>query len=166
MRKLTMLGALVTIFSLVVAGPALADLVVKLGPGNNTYEERRCPPDGDEGVFGRQGDDRLRLNECGDGGVEDGLAQTPDENDSDVDNAYGNRGGDVIKVNDGDIQDKAVGGRGQHDKCVGDRDLGSDNAVGDPTPESGGPDEDISDNLDEESCETIVWKDGDIYNQT
>jgi hypothetical protein len=77
MRKLTMLGALVTIFSLVVAGPALADLVVKLGPGNNTYEERRCPPDGDEDVFGRQGDDRLLLNECGDGGVEDGLAETP-----------------------------------------------------------------------------------------
>lgn len=71
-----------------------------------------------------------------------------------------------VKVNDGDIQDKAGGGSGQHDKCVGDRDLGSDNAVGDPTPESGGPDEDISDNLDEESCETIVWKDGDFYNQT
>ena len=68
MRKLTMLGALVTIFSLVVAGPALADLVVELGPGNNTYDERRCPPDGDEEVFGRQGDDRLRLNECGDDG--------------------------------------------------------------------------------------------------
>ena len=160
MRKLTMLGALVTIFSLVVAAPALADLVVKLGPGNNTYDERRCPPDGDEDVFGRQGDDRLLLNECGDTDDE------PEASDSDVDNGYGNRGDDVIKVNDGDIQDKAGGGSGQHDKCVGDRDLGSDNAVGDPTPESGGPDEDITDNLDEESCETIVWKDGDFYNQT
>jgi hypothetical protein len=160
MRKLTMLGALVTIFSLVVAGPALAELVVKLGPGNNTYDERRCPPNGDEDVFGRQGDDRLRLNECGDTDDE------PEASDSDVDNAYGNRGDDVIRVNDGDIYDKAGGGSGQHDKCVGDRDLGSDNALGDPTPESGGPDEDISDDLDEESCETIVWKDGDFYNQT
>jgi hypothetical protein len=160
MRKLTMLVALVTIFSLVVAGPALAELVVKLGPGNNTYEERRCPPNGDEDVFGRQGDDRLRLNECGDTDDE------PEASDSDVDNAYGNRGNDVLKVNDGDIYDKAGGGSGQHDKCVGDRDLGSDNAVGDPTPESGGPDEDISDKLDAESCETIVWKDGDFYNQT
>jgi hypothetical protein len=32
MRKLTMLVALATIFSLVVAGPALAQLVVVLGP--------------------------------------------------------------------------------------------------------------------------------------
>jgi hypothetical protein len=166
MRKLIMLGALVTIFSLVVAAPALADLIVELGPYNNTYNERRCLPDGDEEVFGRRGHDRLLLNECGDDGVEDGLPQTPDENDSDVDNANGNRGSDVIKVNDGDIQDTARGGLGQHDKCVGDRDLGSDKAVGDPTPESGGPDEDISDKLDEESCETIVWKDGDFYNQT
>ena len=50
MRKLTMLGALVSILSLVVAGPALADLVVVLGPGDNTYNERRCPPGGDEEV--------------------------------------------------------------------------------------------------------------------
>jgi hypothetical protein len=77
MRKLTMLGTLVTIFSLVVAAPAQADLLVELGPRDNTYDERRCPPDGDEEVFGRQGFDRLRLNECGDGGVEDGLAETP-----------------------------------------------------------------------------------------
>ena len=61
MRKLTMLGALVTIFSLVVAGPALAELVVNLGPGNNTYAERRCPPNGDETVSGRLGNDVLRL---------------------------------------------------------------------------------------------------------
>jgi hypothetical protein len=32
MRKLTMLVALATIFSLVLAGPALAQLVVVLGP--------------------------------------------------------------------------------------------------------------------------------------
>ena len=47
----------------------------------------------------------MRLNACGDDGVEDGLPETPDENDSDVDNGNGNRGADVIKVNDGDIQE-------------------------------------------------------------
>jgi hypothetical protein len=69
-----------------------------------------------------------------------------------------------VRVDDGDIQDTASGGGGSNDRCVGDRDLGSDNAVGDPAP-AGGLDEDISDNLDE-SCETIIWVDGDYYNQT
>ena len=164
MRKLTMLGALVTIFSLVVAGPALADLLVELGPRDNTYNEHRCLPDGDEEVFGRQGDDRLRFNQCGDDGVEDGKPETPDENDSDTDIGKGNRGNDRVRVNDGDIYDTASGGRGSNDTCVGDRDLGSDNAVGDPAP-AGGPDEDISDNL-AESCERIIWKDGDFYDQS
>jgi hypothetical protein len=160
MRKLTMLVALVTIFSLTVAGPALADLLVELGPGDNNYNERRCTPDGDEEVFGKQGDDRLRLNECGDGGVEDGKAETPDENDSDTDIGKGNRGNDRVKVNDGDIYDTASGGRGSNDRCVGDRDLGADNAVG-----GTGPNEDISDTLGE-SCEKIRWKDGDFYTQS
>ena len=46
----------------------------------------------------------------------------------------------VVRVDDGDIQDTAAGGRGQRDRCVGDRDLGDPiNAVGDPTPRSRGP---------------------------
>jgi hypothetical protein len=44
MRKLTMLGVLVTIFSLVVAGPALADLLVELGPRDNIYDDAAVPP--------------------------------------------------------------------------------------------------------------------------
>jgi hypothetical protein len=69
---------------------------------------------------------------------------------------------DLIKVNDGDIQDTANGGN-DRDSCTGDRDLGSDNAVGDPAP-AGGPDEDIKDNLD--SCENKTWVNGNFYNQT
>ena len=159
MRKLTMLVGLVTIFSLALAAPVLAALVHELGPGDNTYNERHCPPDGDETVFGRKGDDVLRLQLCGDTDDE------PEASDSDADKGYGNRGNDRVRVDDGDIQDTASGGGGSNDRCVGDRDLGSDNAVGDPTPATGGTDEDISDTLDE-SCETIVWKDGDFYNQT
>src|SRR5215207_9394561 len=173
MRKLTMLGALVTIFSLVVAGPALAELVVKLGPGNNTYNERRCPPNGDETVFGRGGDDVLRLQVCGDTNTaaspEDGFADTPDT-DSDIDIANGNRGKDRARVDDGDIQDTATGGAGQNDKCVGDLDVGaSATSVDDPPVGPGGgtgAEEDIGDTLDE-SCETIVWVKGfNFYTQS
>jgi hypothetical protein len=154
MRKLTMLVALVTIFSLALAGAALA---VVLGPGDNTYNERRCPPNGNEEVSGRGGHDRLRLHLCGDTQPE------PNAADSDADTAYANRGNDVVRVDDGDIQDTARGGKG-NDRCRGDRDLGSDNAVGDPPP-AGGPDEDISDNLTA-NCERIIWNTGDFYNQT
>ena len=178
MRKLTMLAALVTIISLALAAPALADLLVNLGRGDDTYAERRCPTaannfDGDEEVFGRRGNDVLNLNVCGDVSTadfpEDGLATTPEcaapcTTDSDADVAHGNRGRDTVRVNDADIQDTASGDAGSNDTCVGDRDLGSDNAVGDPPP-AGGPDEDISDNL-AASCDTIIWVNGDFYHQT
>jgi hypothetical protein len=177
MRKLTMLVVLGTIFSLVVAGPALAELLTTtLGPGPQTYNEQRCPTaptyNGDEEVFGKGGADTLNLNLCGDTNTdpafpEDGLANTPEcaapcTTDSDADKANGNSGRDTIKVNDGDIQDTANGGN-DRDSCTGDRDLGSDNAVGDPAP-AGGPDEDIKDNLD--SCENKTWVNGNFYNQT
>jgi hypothetical protein len=162
MRKLTMLVGLVTIFSLALAAPVLAALVHELGPRNNTYNERHCPPDGDETVFGRQGDDRLLLNECGDTEGEDGDPATPD-NDSDVDKGYGNRGQDRVRVDDGDIQDTASGGAGQNDRCVGDLDVGdSATSVDDPPEGHGGGtggEEDIGDTLDD-SCETKVWKEG------
>jgi hypothetical protein len=161
MRKLSMLVGLVTIFSLTLAGPALA-LVTDLGGGNNTYNEKACPPNGDETVNGRGGDDVLRLQVCGDNDVP--LNEPEDTTDSDADIANGNRGKDRVRVDDGDIQDTATGGAGSNDRCVGDRDLGSDNAVGDPPP-AGGPDEDISDTLDP-SCETIIWVNGDFYKQT
>ena len=162
MRKLTMLVALVAIFSLTLAGPALAALVVQLGPGDNTYNERLCPPNGDETVSGLGGDDVLRLQLCGDTANEPDPAGTTPDSDADI--AKGNSGKDRVRVDDGDIQDTASGGNGSNDTCVGDRDLGSDNAVGDPAP-AGGPDEDISDKLDD-SCETIRWVDGDYYHQT
>jgi hypothetical protein len=178
MRKLTMLVALGTILSLALAAPALADLLTTLGPGPQTYNELRCPTaanafDGDEEVFGKGGADTLNLNLCGDTNTtefpEDGLANTPEcdpllncTTDSDADKANGNSGRDTIKVNDGDIQDTANGGN-DRDTCTGDRDLGSDNAVGDPAP-AGGPDEDIKDNLAD--CETKIWVNGNFYNQT
>jgi hypothetical protein len=155
MRKLTMLVALVTIFSLALAGVALA---VDLGPGDNVYNEMACPPNGDEEVNGRGGNDRLRLHLCGDTQPE------PNAADSDVDIGNGNAGRDVVRVDDSDVYDTATGGNGSNDTCRGDRDLGSDNAVGDPPP-AGGPDEDISDTL-AASCETIIWNTGDFYNQT
>src|SRR5215208_7767177 len=168
MRKLTMLVALVTIFSLVVAAPALAQLVVNLGPGNNTYNERRCPPDGDETVSGLAGDDVLRLQVCGD------TANEPDATDSDADIGNGNRGKDRVRVDDGDIQDTATGGSGSNDRCVGDLDLGPTGVDEPPAgPGStvngvptGGPEEDIGDHLDAASCETIIWVTGDFYHQT
>jgi hypothetical protein len=172
MRKLTMVVALVAIFSLALAGPALAELVVNLGPGDNTYNERRCPPNGDETVFGRGGDDRLRLHLCGDTNTatspEDGFPETPD-NDSDVDVGNGNRGNDVIRVDDGDIQDTANGGSGR-DRCVGDLDIGeSATSVDDPPVGPGGgtgAEEDGGDTLTA-SCETKVWVEGiDFYTQS
>jgi hypothetical protein len=162
MRKLTMLGALVTIFSLVVAGPALAQLVVNLGPGDNTYNERRCPPDGDETVSGLAGDDVLRLQVCGD------TANEPDDSDSDADIGNGNRGKDRVRVDDGDIQDTATGGAGSNDRCVGDLDLGTTLNVDDPPEGPGGgtgPEEDVGDTLDD-SCETIIYEPGEFYHQT
>ncbi len=162
MRKLTMLGALVTIFSLVVAVPALAvGPVTNLGGGNNNYNEverGHCPPNGDEEVNGRGGDDRLRLHLCGDTPPE------PNATDSDDDTANGNSGNDIVRVDDEDVYDTATGGNG-NDTCRADRDLGSDNAVGDPTPATGGPDEDISDEVGA-SCEEVIWNTGDFYTQT
>jgi hypothetical protein len=162
MRKLTMLGALVTIFSLALAGPALAALVHELGGGDNTYKERHCPPNGDETVFGRGGDDVLRLQLCGDTEGEDGDPATPN-NDSDADIGNGNRGQDRVRVADSDIQDTASGGRGQNDRCVGDLDVGdSATSVDDPPVGPGGGtsgEEDVGDTLDD-SCETKVWKEG------
>jgi hypothetical protein len=168
MRKLTMLVALVSIFSLVVAGPALADLVRNLGPGDNTYNERRCPPNGDEQVFGRQGGDVLRLQLCGDTANEPDPAGTTPDSDADIGN--GNRGKDRVRVDDGDIQDTASGGAGSKDRCVGDLDLGDgvndvDEPPIGPNPEGSGPEQDIGDNLDE-SCERIIWVPGEFYNQT
>ena len=168
MRKLTVLGALVAIFSLALAGPALAELVVNLGPGDNTYDERRCPPDGDETVSGLAGDDVLRLQLCGDTANEpDPAGSTPD---SDADIGNGNRGKDRVRVDDGDIQDTASGGAGSNDRCVGDLDLGDgvndvDEPPIGPNPEGSGPEQDIGDNLDE-SCETIIWVPGEYYHQT
>jgi hypothetical protein len=165
MRKLTIVVALVAIVSLALAAPALAARLVELGPGDNVYHERRCPPNGDEEVRGKGGDDRLRLDECGDPNTaespEDGFPETPD-NDSDADTGNGNSGNDVIRVDDGDIQDTARGGNG-NDRCVGDLDVGASEAsVDDPPVGPGGgtgPEEDIGDNLTE-SCETIVWVEG------
>src|SRR5215212_7866420 len=166
MRRLTMLVGLVTIFSLALAGPALAALVVELGGGDNTYNERRCPPNGDETVFGRGGDDVLRLQVCGDTNTaaspEDGFPETPDT-DSDIDIANGNNGKDRVRVDDGDIQDTATGGGGLNDRCVGDLDVGASAAsVDDPPVGPGGgtgAEEDAGDTLDA-SCETIVWVKG------
>jgi hypothetical protein len=166
MRKLTIVVALATIFSLAVAVPALAlGPVTNLGDGDNTYSELRrgiCPtpdtPNGDEEVFGRGGNDRLNLNQCGDTQPE------PNAADSDADTANGNSGNDFLRVDDGDIQDTATGGTGSNDTCRADRDLGSDNAEGDPPP-AGGPDADISDTV-HPSCERIIWNTGDFYNQT
>jgi hypothetical protein len=157
-----MLVGLVTIFSLTLAGPALAALVVELGGGDNTYNERRCPPNGDETVFGRGGNDVLRLQVCGD------TANEPDDTDSDADIGNGNRGKDRVRVDDGDIQDTATGGAGSNDRCVGDLDLGTTLNVDDPPAGPGGgtgAEEDVGDNLDS-SCETIIFVPGEYYHQT
>src|SRR5215208_4652535 len=180
MRKITMLVALVTIFSLVLAGPALADLLKNLGDGNNTYDEKRCPTaanvepfDGDETVNGNGGDDVLRLQLCGDTANEPDPAGTTPDSDADV--ANGGNGKDRMRMDDGDIQDTATGGSGSNDRCVGNRDLGTaeENAAfnANPTnPPAGviggiGEHEDISDTLDP-SCETIIWVTGEFYHQT
>ena len=169
MRKITMLVALVTIFSLVLAGPALADLLKNLGDGSNTYDEKRCPTaanvepfDGDETVNGNGGDDVLRLQVCGD------TANEPDDSDSDADIGNGNRGKDRVRVDDGDIQDTATGGAGTNDRCVGDLDLGTTLNVDDPPVGPGGgtgAEEDVGDTLDD-SCETIIYEPGEFYHQT
>src|SRR5215216_6290828 len=152
MRKITMLVALVTIFSLVLAGPALADLLKNLGDGNNTYDEKRCPTaanlfDGDETVNGNGGDDVLRLQLCGDTANEPDPAGTTPDSDADV--ANGGSGKDRMRMDDGDIQDTATGGSGSNDRCVGDLDLGPTLNVDDPPAGPGGgtgAEEDVGDN--------------------
>jgi hypothetical protein len=135
------------------------ELVVNLGSGNNTYDERRCPPDGDETVSGRLGNDVLRLQLCGD---TQGEPATPDT-DSDADVGNGNRGADRVRVDDGDIQDTASGDAGSNDRCVGDLDVGDTQASVDnpPVGPGGGTggEQDVGDTLDD-SCETIVWEEG------
>ena|SRR5215212_7498050 len=161
MRKLTMLVGLVTIFSLTLAGPALA-LVTELGGGDNTYNEKACPPNGDETVFGRGGDDVLRLQVCGD------TANEPDATDSDADIANGNSGKDRVRVDDGDIQDTATGGAGSNDRCVGDLDLGTTVNADDPPAGPGGgtgAEEDAGDTL-AASCEDPKYVTGEFYHQT
>jgi hypothetical protein len=158
MRKLTLVVALATIFSLVVAGPVLAQTAV-LTPRADVYVEQFCPPDGDEEVFGRGGSDTLFLNECGDTDNE------PDPSDSDVDVARGQGGNDNIRVDDGDIYDTAIGGPG-NDTCRGDLDLGTTLNVDDPPIGPGGgtgPEEDVGDTL---NCEQRTWVTGEFYAQT
>ena len=177
MRKLSMLVALGTIFSLALAVPALALVTTELGGGNNTYNEKACPPNGDETVFGRGGNDVLRLQVCGDNDVplnEPEAAFPGSPPDSDIDIANGNSGKDRVRVDDGDVQDTATGGSGSNDRCVGDLDLGPTGVDEPPAgPGStvngvptGGPEEDIGDHLDAASCETITWVTGDFYHQT
>jgi hypothetical protein len=160
-----MLVGLVAVFSLALAGPALADLLVELGGGNNTYGERRCPtatnPDGDETVFGRGGNDVLRLHLCGD---LDPAGTTPG---TDADIGNGNRGQDRVRVDDRDIQDTASGGGGFNDTCVGDLDIGATaTSIDDPPVGPGGgtgAEEDAGDTLDA-TCETKDWVEAiDIY---
>jgi hypothetical protein len=168
MRKLTMLVALGTIFSLALAVPALALVTTELGGGDNTYNEKACPPDGDEVVFGRGGDDVLRLQLCGDLDTQGSSGPEPGNTPgSDRDTGNGNLGQDRVRVDDRDIQDTAIGGGGQHDRCVGDLDIGATaTSVDDPPEGPGGgtgAEEDAGDTLDA-SCETKVWVEAiDIY---
>jgi hypothetical protein len=179
MRKLSMLVALGTIFSLALAVPALALVTTELGGGNNTYQEKACPPNGDETVNGNGGDDVLRLQVCGDlnstAFPEDGDPATPEcaapcVNDSDIDIANGGNGRDRMRMDDGDVQDTATGGAGSNDKCVGNLDLG--NGVGDIDDPPAGPgggagaEEDFGDHLDAASCETITWVTGNFYSSS
>jgi hypothetical protein len=169
MRKLSMVVALGTIFSLALAVPALAlGPVTNLGDGNNTYSELQrgiCPtataPNGDQEVNGRGGNDTLLLNQCGD------TAGEPNAADSDDDTGRGNRGIDVVRVDDGDIQDDAIGGGGTRDTCRGDLDLGTTLNVDDPPTGPGGGTgmEDVGDILDA-SCENKEIVRGEFYAQT
>jgi uncharacterized repeat protein (TIGR01451 family) len=133
---------------------------VRLSPGDDVYQEQECPPEGDETVFARGGDDTLLLNECGDTDNE------PDPSDSDVDVARGQGGNDNIRVDDGDIQDTARGGSGT-DRCTGDLDLGDgvDDVDEPPIGPGGGtgPEEDVGDTL---LCEQKTYVIGEFYNQS
>jgi hypothetical protein len=155
-----MVVALATIFSLVVAGPALAQ-VTNLSPGDDVYRELFCPPNGDEEVNARGGDDRLRLDLCGD--TDNEPAETTD---SDTDIANGQAGNDTIRVDDGDVYDTARGGSG-FDRCTGDLDLGDgvDDVDDFPAGPGGGTgtEEDIGDIL---LCEQKTYVIGEFYNQT
>jgi hypothetical protein len=133
---------------------------IRLSPGDDVYSERACPPDGDETVFGRGGDDTLLLNECGDTDNE------PDPSDSDADVANGQGGNDRIRVDDGDIYDTARGGQGT-DRCTGDLDLGDGvDDVDDPPIGPGGgtgTEQDVGDTL---LCEQKTYVIGEFYTQS
>jgi hypothetical protein len=101
-------------------------------------------------------------------GTDDEPAETTD---SDTDIANGGSGRDRMRMDDGDIYDTATGGGGTRDRCVGTLDLGDgvndvDEPPIGPNPAGSGPEQDIGDNLDAASCETIIWVPGNFYNQT
>jgi hypothetical protein len=112
MRKLTMVLSLVVVMvPLVGAAAFAADQLIQCqsipcyGSGNDDKILERIGNGKNDKIIPRGGHDLILANKY----------------NQDIDVVKGSGGGfDKIKVNDGDISDKAAGGRGGHDWCIVD----------------------------------------------
>jgi hypothetical protein len=109
MRKTVAMMALVALFSLVVAGVAVAvtktctSVPCKGTRAADVLKER--VGDGKRDViYGLRGNDRRQAGRC----------------TTDTDVLYGGRGSDRVNVLDGDFRDPAIAGRGNDDFCLVD----------------------------------------------
>jgi RTX calcium-binding nonapeptide repeat (4 copies) len=103
--------ALVALFTLVVAGVAIAvtktcsSVPCRGTPAADLLKERVGNGNRDV-IIGGRGNDRLRAGRY----------------TNDTDELHGGRGNDRLNVLDGDFRDRAVGGRGNDDFCLVDDD--------------------------------------------
>ena len=111
MRKLTMVVAVVVVMVPLVGAAALAAdqlILCKIKPcygaGNDDKIFERIGNGKNDKILPRGGHDLILANKY----------------TRDVDVVKGGKGGDKIKVNDGDIRDEAAGGKGRHDWCIVD----------------------------------------------
>jgi Ca2+-binding RTX toxin-like protein len=111
MRKTVAMTALVALFSLVVAGVAVAvtktcTTVPCTGTSAADVLKERIGDGKRDVISGLQGNDRLSARRF----------------INDTDELHGGRGNDRVNVLDGDFRDRAVGGRGNDDFCLVDDD--------------------------------------------
>ena len=113
MRRVTMMLAAMALMVPLFAAVAYAATIIGTDESEILLDSTL-----DDTIAGRGGGDELRADAFGPAGF---LQPTPTPQDQrDTDKVHGNRGNDLIRVDDGDGRDTATGGRGGDDRCVGD----------------------------------------------
>ena len=97
MRRVTLMLAAMAVMVALFAAAAYAAEIWGTEANDTILESKQ-----DDSIFGRQGDDEIYAH----------LFR------GDNDHVEGNRDDDIIRVDDGDHQDTAIGGSGDEDICV------------------------------------------------